>query len=312
MGKTVKGSQKVTILMGMYNGSAFVAEQLRSFVDQTHNDWSLIISDDGSTDDSVQVVEDFARQCKEHQIAVISGPAKGHAANFLYLLGKVPTDAEYFAFSDQDDVWLPEKLERAIGKLQECSGGAMVCGRTITASDVLQPIGASPLFSRGPHFANALVQNIAGGNTMVFNRDALDLLRMALPFASQIVSHDWWCYQVLTGVGGKVIYDEVPTVLYRQHVQNMMGTNTTMKARAQRINILFKGEFRAWSSKTIASLSPIKEQLTDENRAILLMFEEARDRATVRRVFLMRKSGIYRQTPLGQIGLWVAVFLKLI
>lgn len=312
MGQIMSSGPKVAILMGMYNGSTFVAEQLSSFTDQTHNNWLLVVSDDGSTDSSVEIVQSFARQHKEHKISVVSGPAKGFAANYLRLLEKAPRDAEYFAFSDQDDFWLPEKLERAIGKLKECSGAALICGRTITADNSLQPIGASPLFTRGTHFGNALVQSIAGGNTMVFNREALELLRIGLPFADRVNSHDWWCYQVLSGLGATVIYDEVPMILYRQHDQNLVGANTGTRARLKRLLLLLQGRFRAWSSETIASLSPIKEHLTDENLDILLSFEEARGSGLMRRVLLMRESGVYRQTLPGRIGLWVAVLFNLI
>jgi hypothetical protein len=111
--------------------------------------------------------------------AIHAGPAEGSTANFLSLTCRADIDADYFAYADQDDVWESDKLERAVNWLKTIPEGvpALYGSRTLLVDARNQHIGYSPLFEREPNFRNALVQSIAGGNTMVFNRAARDLLR---------------------------------------------------------------------------------------------------------------------------------------
>lgn len=297
----------IAILMGLYNGEQFVREQLDSFVAQTHRDWSLIVSDDGSTDDGPEIVRAFAAAHPEHNIRLIDGPRQGFAQNFVHLLTQA--DSDYVAFADQDDVWLPHKLAHALSHLSAPDEAAIVCGRTAVVDENLQPLGQSPLFTRGPSFGNALVQNIGGGNTMVLTRAALALLHSAAPHAKDIVSHDWWVYQVLTGCGAQVIYDPKPGLLYRQHSGNLIGANTLAGARLARLRMVLGGSYAAWAEMTITSLTPLTEQLTPDAQAQLAAFTKARAAPLPRRLRLMHQSGIRRQTRLGTLALWVTVIL---
>ena len=172
----------VRILMGTHNGEAYLPDQLESFAAQTWPNWSLLVSDDGSRDGTRALVADFATRHPERLIELHDGPGNGAADNFLSLLHRsVRANPEAMvAFSDQDDVWLPVKLERAARWLarhgaREGRALAWVC-RTVLTDEHLKPIGESRYHVRPPDFGNALVQNILAGNTIVLSPAAAELM----------------------------------------------------------------------------------------------------------------------------------------
>lgn len=306
------GLEHVSILLAHYNGAALLSDQLESLASQTHRDWSLIISDDGSSDGWLSVARDFAASYPDRQTLLSNGPRRGFAQNFLSLVEFAGPTVPFAAYCDQDDVWLPDKLERAIKALRSIPSGqpALYCGRTMVCDRALRPIGPSPLFRRAPDFANALVQNIGGGNTMVLNRPALDLLQDTRHHAGAIVSHDWWTYQLIAGAGGKVIYDPEPTLLYRQHPGNMIGANASFPARLSRLRRMLTGEFRGWNDANCSALRRAAHWLTPEARVTLDCFQSSRNGKFGARLRALHDAGIYRQTTRGQIALWIAAALK--
>ena len=305
----------VTILMGLHDGAAHLRDQLDSFLAQSHPHWHLIVSDDRSRDDGPAMVRRFAADRPDRAVRLIDGPARGFAQNFLHLILATGPQTGLVAFSDQDDVWLPQKLTRAVAALGGVPGPALYCARTMICAPDLVPIRPSPVWRRPFGFANALVQNVAAGNTIVLNREAQDLARCLAPAASAagIIAHDWWLYQIVTGAGGRVIRDDEPVLLYRQHPASTMGRNDTAGAAAARLGKILSGEFRNWIGCNIDALSAAPEALSPANAARLRAFAEARTAhgaaATPRRIALMRRSGIYRQTAAGQAGLWLAALL---
>lgn len=302
---------KLAILLAVYNGAAHLAEQLDSYAAQDETDWQLWVSDDGSTDGSREIVARFAAAQPGGKVKVIEGPRQGSAMNFRHLLDVLPPDMPRAAFSDQDDVWLPHKLTRALQGLdavpQEVP--AIYCSRTIICDEDLHPRGASRFFRRPPGFCNALVQNIAAGNTIVLNSAALRLVRAANAEADEVVLHDWWVYQIVTGAGGVVISDAEPGLLYRQHDGNLVGANNGPRALLMRLGMMLNGRYSVWNSINIAALSASAHRLTGENRAILHHFACARQSRLPRRLVLLARAGLYRQTPLSQAGFWLAALL---
>ncbi len=138
----------------------------------------MIASDDGSTDATAAILSDFLDRFGSLQVKICNGPKRGFVANFLSLACDRSIAADYYAFSDQDDVWEPQKLSRAVTWLETIAPNvpAMFCSRTRLIDEDGQECGFSPLFRRKPAFRNALVQSIAGGNTIVFNDAARQLL----------------------------------------------------------------------------------------------------------------------------------------
>ncbi len=301
----------VAILLCTYQGGPYLQEQLASFRTQTHTEWQVWTSDDGSLDNTLEVLESHREMWGTDRLTVFPGPRKGFAANFMSLVCRNEVHADYYAMSDQDDIWHADKLERAVQWLKTVPPGipALYCTRTELVDDSGKKIGYSPLFTRPPTFANALVQNVAGGNTMVFNNTARDLLKAAGADV-QVVAHDWWIYIVVSACGGKVFYDPAPSLLYRQHAENLIGANSGIGARLIRIGKLFQGHLKAWIDQHIIAMQPILPRLSSENLALFNRFKTARQRSLIPRVFGIWRSGIYRQTPLGNLGLLVAAIFK--
>jgi len=302
---------KVAILLCTYHGQHYLAEQLDSFAAQTHTNWEVWASDDGSLDSTHAILEDYQQKWPAGRLSIHNGPTEGFAANFLSLTCKASIEADYYAYSDQDDIWEPHKVRRAVEWLETTQGNipAMYCSRTRLVDANNNEIGLSPHFSKPPSFANALMQNIGGGNTMVFNNAARSLLRQAgenLP----ILTHDWWAYMVVTGCGGKVFYDSEPMLRYRQHEGNLVGMNATWSARFKRIHMLWQGRFRGWNDSNIVALRAISHCLTPENRETLERFARAREMRLIPRLLQLKRSGIYRQTFFGNIGLVAAAVFK--
>lgn len=301
----------IAVLMCTYNGEAFLAEQLNSVERQSFGNWSLIVSDDGSRDSTSAILQDYAHRWGSDRLRVVAGPGKGFVANFLSLTCRADINADYFAWCDQDDIWNEEKLQVAKSWLQTIPAHipALYCGRTELISDSGVSLGFSPLFPRPPHFSNALVQSIAGGNTMVFNRAARDLIVKA-GAKVKVPSHDWWIYQLVTGAGGVVHYDAEPKMLYRQHDENLIGSNSSWAARLVRLKMIFQGRFYEWNEQNIFALEAVEHCLCEEHRSTLKRFKSARSKTLFRRILGFRSAGLYRQTLMGNLGLILATLLK--
>jgi glycosyltransferase involved in cell wall biosynthesis len=298
----------VTVLLATWNGSRHLAMQLDSIAAQT--DWGridVVASDDGSSDGTLALLAEAAAKWRRGRFEMVTGPQTGFAENFRSLLRREVT-TPYVAFSDQDDIWLESKLSVAAAALGPADSPALYCGRTLLVSVDDQQIGMSPRFERPAGFANALVQSIAGANTMVLNRAGFELVGRAAA-RSGFVSHDWFCYQVIAGAGGRVIYDPVPQVRYRQHGGNLVGANTGWRARLDRLRRAWGGRFVEWNDRNLATLRAAEDLLTPEARRQIETFDSARRGKLLDRLQHLRQSGVYRQTPGGEISLWAAAVL---
>ena len=209
----------VEVLMSTYQGERFVVEQVASVLAQTHERVRLVVRDDGSRDRTLSVLAGVS----DPRLVVRSGRNLGLPDAFFRLVDESSDDADLWALCDQDDVWLPHKLERAVARLATVEGPALYCARVAVVDELLRPLYLHELPWRGPSFANALVQNIALGCTVVVNREARDLLRGRWP--RDCVMHDAWAYLVVAACG-TVVYDHDPVVLYRQHRLNAVGMGT--------------------------------------------------------------------------------------
>lgn len=303
------GGKTVAILLSTFNGEKYLAEQLDSIASQTYADWMIIASDDGSKDSTISILESYQERFGEDRLKIVYGPGRGFAANFLSMAAGASISASYYAFCDQDDIWHSNKLERALVMLQAAGSErpAMYCSRTRLVDEFGRPLGYSPLFQRRPSFNNALVQSLAGGNTMVFNDAARGLIRSV--GVVPIVSHDWWVYLLVTACEGLVVYDSRANIDYRQHGANLIGANSRLSDRLYRIKRMVRGDFRAWSEINLGALGAASDLLSTASRATLRHFASARDSGLLRRSMGFFRSGIYRQTLLGNLGLVIAALM---
>jgi glycosyltransferase involved in cell wall biosynthesis len=295
----------VAILMCTYNGAEFIAEQLKSFEDQTHSNWSLWVSDDGSSDATLDIVASFQQRHPDRRIEIFEGPKAGFSQNFQSLLLR-EIDAEYYAISDQDDIWHPEKLERATAIMSE-RGVDLYGARTTTMLNSGAEVGQSPLFTKPPDFRNALVQSIMGGNTMVLSRQFSQFV--AKTTIMDVASHDWWLYMLCTGSGHSAFYDPQPMILYRQHGSNLLGANTGWNARKNRIFRLVRGDFAVWNATNIHALKSHFAMLTPQSQKAVASFEALRTRRGFAALVALKRLGLFRQTTAGQISLFASAFL---
>jgi glycosyltransferase involved in cell wall biosynthesis len=301
----------ITILMCTLNGARFLQPQLNSLATQSYPHWRLFVSDDGSTDSTLPQLRAFAKlHDNGERFEIRRGPQQGATANFLSLVKDRSIDGDYFAYCDQDDVWFADKLERALAWLQTAGEEIplLYCSRTMLTDAQGNHLGRSPRFRKAPSFRNALVQNVGGGNTMVFNRSARALLLAADP--CDTVCYDWWTYMLVSGAGGRVHYDPLPTVAYRQHSANQIGSNKGLVAALKRLNMLLVGEWVSWNDRNSAALKKNSFLLSPENKKLLDGFHRLRKGTLLQRLRTWRQMGLYRQTALGQLTLLLATLFR--
>ena len=306
-----KKEYSVAILLCTYNSKKFLGEQLDSIKRQSHAHWRVWISDDGSQDNTLDIIKSYREAWGKDKISVQPGPQQGFALNFLSLVNDNSIQKDYYAYSDHDDIWRDNKLKDALKWLDTISEGtpALYCSRTCLVDDDLKKLGFSPLFSRPPSFANAIVQNIGGGNTMVFNNAARALLQK-VNSSNGIVSHDWLTYQVVMACGGEVFYDQSPTVNYRQHTNNLVGANNHWLSRIKRMRMLYHGTFKDWNSSNILAMQSISTDLDENSSTIMDHVCLLREASLCSRLKGLINLKVHRQTWLGNVGLLIAIIFR--
>lgn len=255
----------ICILLSTYNGGAYLPALLDSLVIQDRDDITIVIRDDGSTDDTVEIIHSYAE--KYDHIKAQFGQNMGVNRSFFFLLDSITEETEFVAFCDQDDHWEADKISRAVDLLKErChEGPAMYCSRLTISDEELHEISSTRLPPRGPSFGNALVENIATGATMVINREAVDLLTAHEPDLDQVVLYDWWIYQVISALG-VVVFDDRSCILSRQHAGNVVGLPFGRRYWRSKARFIRNGE-RYLISTQVREFSRIfRDQLAGEDR----------------------------------------------
>ena len=302
----------ITILLATRNGAAFLGEQLTSLRVQRYQNWVLRVSDDGSSDATLGVLETFQQDIPAGRVMISGGPGRGATANFLALLANTGPHDGLLAFCDQDDVWLSEKLERAVTALAPEAGPALyACAVVITdAAAQGAQVSASPRRALG--FQYALAENVLTGNAMVLNPQAADLVRAALTGCRDLAAveagfHDWFCLQIVTAAGGRVIFDPVPGLRYRQHADNLVGSGQTKGRVWARIRRVFGGEYGATVRRQARGLLACSG-LTAETRRQVTSLLALRGMWIWQRGAVIRDLGLYRQRSLENLVLQVLLW----
>jgi len=213
---------RIAVLISTYNGEAFLRRQLDSIAAQEGVSAEVFARDDGSTDGTLAILRDYAGLWPS-LTAPLVGERLGPASSFLTLLGSVPPAFDGFAFCDQDDVWMPDKLSRAALRLDETvDRPALYCSAVMCVDSNLRALGPKSV-NGDTRFVHLLFENMAYGNTVVMNARAHAAIT-ARPPQNGVIMHDWWCALVVSAVG-QVIFDPRPGVLYRQHGANAIGAS---------------------------------------------------------------------------------------
>lgn len=226
--------KKILILLSTYNGEKYLNEQLESIRAQHGVDLKVLVRDDGSKDNTINLLKDFRKSNPSLFEDVISGNNVGSTASFSELMRvayeKCGEEYQYYAFADQDDFWLEDKLNRAVLRLKDLDETKpnMYCSNKIIVDSNLNKIEGilSPKIELTK--GRALARNIATGCTMVFNKRALELF--VTHKTEYIKIHDHAVFLICTFLGN-VIYDNEAFILYRQHGHNQLGGMDTFKDR---------------------------------------------------------------------------------
>lgn len=244
----------IDILLASYNGEKYIAEQIESILDQTYKDWFLYIKDDCSTDNTVNIINAYEKRYRDKIKVVVSDKPTGSAKdNFFSILQYSKSD--YIMTCDQDDVWIPEKIEITYNKMKEAENSykdipILVHTDLKVADENLNIISDSllkmqNLDSSRDKLNNLLVQNIVTGCTVMVNRKLLDYI-MTIP--KNAIMHDWWMALIAASLG-KIKFIEKPTVLYRQHNHNDVGAKNVNSAN--------------YILKRLSNINDIKKSISD-------------------------------------------------
>lgn len=221
---------KVQILMSTYNGEPYLRTQLDSIINQSVEEKYLLIRDDGSIDKTIEIIQEYQQEYP--WISYYKGTNIGVRRSFMELIAKADLEMDYIAFADQDDLWLPEKLNRAVECLEKMNDNMplLYCSDKIIVGENLEEIHATVSRTvKKITFGNALVQNICTGCTAVINQAMLHLLRSHMPRnPNEMIMHDWWLYLTATCFG-EVFYDVNSYIKYRQHGNNAVGAIVSQK-----------------------------------------------------------------------------------
>ncbi|UWR24448.1 glycosyltransferase family 2 protein [Sulfitobacter sp. S190] len=301
---------RFTILLCTYQGAAHLSDQLQSYLDQSHDAWDLWISDDGSRDETRDLIDSFrTRAGPKHDVRMVEGPRQGSTANFMSLLCHPDLPSQPVALSDQDDVWLPHKLARASEILAQAQIPTLYGAQSRHVDADLNPLGYSSPPRRPVGFANALTQNVVSGHSTVLNTAALALVRQRGVPAQDVPYHDWWLYQLISGAGGRVVIDPETVLLYRQHTGNVMGAHRGPAASLARMRMVFGRRYGNWLSANMAALAADDRLLTPQAKTALQTLQAAPRSRPLKRVLAFGRAGLYRQTLLATCAMYLAVAL---
>ena len=262
-------NKKVTILMSTYNGEKYIKEQIDSLISQTYENIEIYIRDDGSKDNTVKIVKEYKEKYKN--ITLIEGKNLGFINSFFELL-KICNDADYYAYCDQDDVWMEDKIQRAVEFLEKTNKNkpALYFSNSDYYDGDMNYLATAEK-NKVYNFRNSLVECVTQGMTMVVNNCTRKLIIQNKP--ENCLYHDWWTYMICSGFG-KIVYDDKSLVKYRRHNKSVTveGKNP-FQLLVFRIKKFIVGD----------SLKKIKEQwkeyekfyyneLDEENKKLLKLF----------------------------------------
>ena len=280
--------KRVTVLLSSYNGEKYLNQQLQSLYKQRNVSVSILVRDDGSTDSTIKILRNEELKGNLH---VIEGNNIGFCKSFWSLVMVAP-ESDYYAFCDQDDFWMPDKLERAINMLdrENASIPLLYTSNVIPVDENLNKLdiktfAVNSVFS----YAMSLRCPALPGCTFVFNRTLIDVLRKYQGF---LRLHDWTTYTIAAGMG-KVFFDSESSIMYRQHGNNALGVDSKVEKIKHKFERFFRPKYVREKSKVAEGIyESYKSELSDENKKLTEAF--AFYYKDIRYVFFLLKYREYR------------------
>lgn len=305
---------KVAVLLATYNGEKYLNDFLKSLFSQTYHEFLCYASDDGSTDQTMAILKEFAKS--EERLVILPGMAPTGSAkeNFLTTLKRVEADIYFFA--DQDDVWLPEKMEHTLNALRNQKIPECVFTDLKVVDEKLDVLADSFFRFTGydpkeTSIGELIMENKAAGCTMAFDRKLRDI---AIQYSDlqAIPMHDVWVAG-LASLTGRLLFLNEQTVLYRQHGTNEMGAEheNTVQKMLRNLRSLFDGtmkqekrEYHAKARAFAGELSKIPE-IPTLDRQMLQRFSDLNQFPKVYRMFFYKKYKFKKTRHNFWLRLWV-------
>lgn len=219
-------NKRVLVLMSTYNGAKYLQEQIESVMKQKNIDVYILVRDDGSKDGTQKILQDYSEQGK---LKWMQGTNKGSTKSFMELIYLASTEYDYYAFCDQDDVWMDDKLNAAVVSLEKFPKNqpALYYSGQRLVDQELNFLADHHLDKRRSQLTCLIFGNIAGC-TAVFNKELL--IKLQAYKCNRIWIHDGWIYKVCVALGGNIFVDSNAHIFYRQHEKNEVGLNNSFKS----------------------------------------------------------------------------------
>lgn len=263
-------AKSVIILLSTYNGSSFLNTQLQSFAKQLYwQNCTLFVRDDGSTDETVQILKQFAKE-NAGKVIITEGKNIGFVKSFFWLLQNAPK-ADYYSFADQDDLWQQDKISASVNALNKCDNTVpqlYFCDFDFYDAE-LRFVARRTTSKKKPTFYESLTDCRAAGFSIVINDTMRCLAQKA--DADKIFYHDYFLY-TLSFCTGEPIYERKSYIKYRRHGKNesrsILEKTRLLKWRVK--NFLFKTDTKFASS--FRALLELPMQMQKEHKATLELF----------------------------------------
>ncbi len=284
--------KRLQILLSTYNGEAYLREQLESYLTmERFQECCVLIRDDGSTDATQEILREYE---KRPDFRIVYGENIGIIRSYSWLMENSDDGCEYFALSDQDDVWMKQKVAAAMDALDRYPREEKLLFASISrlVDENLNGIGFSQEPVKGMSYYNAMVQNVLPGHTQVFNKALRD--SVLSHDCSEAHAIDWWLYLVASAVG-RIAFCPEYTVLHRQHGCNAVGYKqgawTTLK---RRLNYIRDGKGNAISRQLKLFLEQYGSELSKEYRGETQAYLDG-VKTVISRVRYLRHRSVFRQ-----------------
>ena len=268
--KTIIGP-RICVLLSTYNGEKYIKQQLDSIISQTVNNVDIIVRDDGSSDLTLQILEEYASR---GLIQLYKGETNlGPAHSFLTLLS-ISDGYDFYFFSDQDDVWMPDKISRAMDQIEKIDDiPVLYYSNAELVDDRLRQLNKN-VYGRKqfPHMVTVLCGCSILGCTISMNRKLRDIVKSKYSNQLKIGMHDYFVSEICMICGGKIKYDDIPSLLYRQHDNNVIGYKIK-KTVSGRIEELFSKK-QISIEEDAKTLLLYEDVMTDEGKKYVYIISQ--------------------------------------
>ncbi len=280
--------KKVAILLSTYNGEKYLYQQLESLAWQVGVHITVFMRDDGSSDDTVKLAERYLRELKNKytfDYHIDTGINIGFVKSFFTLVEDVPSDFDYYAFADQDDVWLENKMIAGIKMIGEKHDSLSPVAYACRPEAVDEKLNHIKYFPKVKHtsFTNSLFQNNMAGCCTIINRSGIKLLKENINWDTTY--HDWWVYVLFSGMG-HVIIDNNYYIKYRQHGKNTVGAERKkwLRYKNRFINLQKDNRISKNTSQLVENFSYV---IPEKHKRLLNIFYKAKNNILYRLYFIV-------------------------